>query len=393
MSREFKDIKVSVIIPARNEFPAIVFTVHSILNDLETFLTPAEFEIIIVANCLDDWYQVEKGRRALYGTVDYFSGMGAYWNRVVKFIYDPIAGNHSARNKGVELARGKYVFMSDAHMSYRVGYFKKMIETIDKTDGLVHATIGWMGAYPPDKSCGYQYTVKLGDEIRGTWSNYKLVDDYFYIPMQGHCSLGVKREQFLKFGGYPKYHRCYGGGEFYLDSKWWMFGSRVSVEPEAIGYHLRSSRGYSYHYEDYIHNVLAIGMALGMDGWAERAYFFWLRKHSKETMDRLWAEAKKETEEDRKFIKENSIMSYNDLLVQKPWDKLNDELYGKHNSSLLIFHDTFIPMLKGTPSEELFNKSETQKELSKFIEENLSEHIYKRTKQSEQYVQDVVYKQ
>jgi replicative superfamily II helicase len=109
-------------------------------------------------------------------------------------------------------------------------------------------------------------------------------------------------------------------------------------------------------------------------------------------MDRLWNEAKKETEEDRKFIKEHSIMSYNDLLVQKPWDKLNDELYGKHNSSLLIFHDTFIPMLKGTPSEELFNNSETQKELSKFIEENLSDSIYKRTKQSEEYVQNEVYK-
>ena len=388
--KDIKDIVVSVVIPARNEFPNIVHTVYSIVNDLETFLSPAEFEIIIVANCIDDWYKCERGRRALYGTVDYFCGMGMYWNKVIRFIYDPIAGNHSARNKGADMARGKYLFISDAHMSYKHGFFKQMIETIDKTGGLVHGAIGWLGAYPADKSTGFQYTVKLGDEIRGTWNNYKLADDYFYIPMQGHCCLGVKRDQFMLFGGYPTYHRCYGGGEFYLDSKWWMFGSNVCVEPKAIGYHLRSSRGYTYDYSDYIHNVMAIGMALGMDGWTERAYLNWLRNRPKELMDKLWNEAEKETVEDREFIKKHSIMTYNELIVEKPWDKLNDELYGRHNSSMIVFHDTWLNMIKGTPSEELFNNSETQKELTNFIEDKLSEFIYKR--EHKPNVQDVVYK-
>ena len=59
--KDIKDIVVSVVIPARNEFPNIVHTVYSIVNDLETFLSPAEFEIIIVANCIDDWYKCERG--------------------------------------------------------------------------------------------------------------------------------------------------------------------------------------------------------------------------------------------------------------------------------------------------------------------------------------------
>ena len=370
---------ISVVIPSRNEFPQIVFTVHSIISDLETFLTPAEFEIIIVANCCNDWYNVEKDKRAIKGTVDYLATMGIYANKVLRVIYDPIAGNHSTRNKGALLARGKYVFFSDAHMSYKIGSFKKMIEAIDKTGGIVHAAIGWLGAYPPSSSTGYQYTIKLGDEIRGTWNNYQLAQEYFYIPLQGHCCLGVNRKQFLEFGGYPEYHRCYGGGEFYLDMKWWMFGSTVCVEPNAIGYHLRSSRGYSYHYEDLMHNIFLIGHALGIEDWAERSYFNWLRNHSKETLDKLWSEAEKEAKEDKEFILQKRVKSFNELLVEKPWNKLNDELHGRHNGSMLIYHDSWLPLIKGTEAEELYNNSQLQKDLEKFINNNLSQYVFRRT--------------
>jgi len=368
---------VSVILPIRNEFPAVTFTVQSIINDLETFLEPAEFEIIIVANCCDDWYGIEKGRRACGGSVDYLMPRGMYWNRVLRVIQDPIAGNHSTRNHGVELARGKYVFFSDGHMSYKKGFFQRMIRAIDKTGGMVHGTIGWLGAYPVGPSMGYQYTIKLGEEIKGTWNNYKLADDYFHIPLQGHCCLGCTRSQFIEFDGYPKYHRCYGGGEFYLDMKWWMFGSNVSVDPQAIGYHLCAPRGYSYNHDDYIHNVLAIGMALGMDDWVERAYINWCRKGRPEVMQRLWDEAKKETEEDKKFISDKAVKSMNELLIERPWDKLNDKLHGKHNSAMLIFHPTWIPLIKGTPAEKMYNESEGQKRLDKFIWENLKEYVYK----------------
>ena len=62
---------VSVIIPDRNEFPQIVFTIQSIINDLETFLSSEEFEIIIVANCCNDEIYP---KRALGSTTDYLMG-------------------------------------------------------------------------------------------------------------------------------------------------------------------------------------------------------------------------------------------------------------------------------------------------------------------------------
>jgi glycosyltransferase involved in cell wall biosynthesis len=379
MSTQHTPPLVSVVIPARNEFPQIAFTIQSIINDLETFLKPNEFEIIICANCCNDWYGQPKDKRAGGGTVDYLMPRGIYWNRMLRVIYDPIAGNHSTRNKGALLARGKYLFFSDGHMSYKRGYFQRMIRAIDETGGLVHGTIGWLGAYPPGISMGYQYTIKLGEEIKGTWNNYRLTeDDYFYVPMQGHCCLGVLREQFLKFDGYPAYTRCYGGGEFYIDMKWWMFGSTVCVDPQAIGYHLCAPRGYSYNHDDYVFNVLAIGTALGMEGWTERAYLNWLRRGNLATMERLMTEAKRVTKEDRKYISKKAVKSVDDILLERPWDVLNDAKHGKHNGSMLIFHDTWLHLIKGTPAEELYNKSELQKKLATFIEERLPEFIYKR---------------
>lgn len=371
-------MKLSVVLPSRNEFPQIAFTIYSIVHDLETFLDHKDFEVIIVNNCSDD--EVFP-RRGMGGTVDYLMARGMYWNGMLRVVYDPQAGNHSARNKGVEAARGDYIFISDAHMAYNVGFFKSMLKTCEESGGLVHATINWMGAYPPTQ-VGYQYTIKLGEEIKGTWSNYLVGDgkDWFYIPAQGHCSVMVRKDQFLDFGGYPLYHRTYGGGEFYLDMKWWMFGSTVAVDPKAMGYHLACGRGYTYSHDDYIHNVLYIGKALGMDDWTERAYINWLRHHDKETMTRVMSEAEEEANRgERKFIEKRRAKTFNEVIVERPWDKLNDTKFGNHNSGLLVYHDSIIPLFQeNEASKEAWENAKYKDQLDKFINENLSEFVYRR---------------
>ena len=133
------DLLLSVIIPARQEFPNIVHTFHAIMNCIEADgIDPKEVEIIIVNNTSEPWNDpkfdwTKPGDR---GTVEYLMPRGGYWSRTLRVLYDPIAGNHSARNKGAKMARGKYLFFSDAHMSYKPGFFKLMLETIEKTKGM-----------------------------------------------------------------------------------------------------------------------------------------------------------------------------------------------------------------------------------------------------------------
>ncbi len=382
----YEDIILSVVIPARNEFPNIAHTVHSIINAWESDgYSYKDLEIIIVDNCSDEKSIDERyyTHPLDFGTSSYLEGRGIYVSRLLRTHIDPIAGNHSARNKGAEMARGKYVFFSDAHMSYGQNFFKRMMKATDESGGLVHAAIGWMGGYPSrGGTTGMQYTLKLGEEIKGTWAPYVVVPDkWFYIAAQGHCSVMCNRRQFLDFGGYPKYHRSYGGGEFYLDMKWWMFGSSVVVVPNAVGYHLKSYRGYTWFHDDYIHNIYNIGYALDMDEWVERAYFNWIRNGRKEFHDQMLKEAKKEMKEDREYIKKRRVKTFNQIFIGSPWDKLNDKKHGKHNSSKMVMHDTWLVNNLRTARKEIqdmYDKSPLQKKLTKMIEEELVDVVYKR---------------
>lgn len=380
------DLLLSVIIPARNEFPNIVHTVHSIINCLEgDGFTYNQFEIIIVNNCSTDYNDpkhdwTKPGDR---GTTEHLMPRGIYHSRVLRVLYDPIAGNHSARNKGARIARGKYLFFSDAHMSYAPGAFKYGLQACEESGGIAHMGIAWMGGYPQHPtSVGTQYTLKLGEEWKGTWATYRPWDTskgWFYIAAQGHCSLFVNRKQFLDFGGYPDVHRTYGGGELFTDMLWWIFGSSVVVEPRAVGYHLASSRGYSYNHDDYISNVLSCAYALGCDDWRERTYINYLRKADKKKMDMIMARGPVEMGERRREIERRRVCTFNDLLIKRPWDAGNMTRGGAKNSSILVFHDTWLPLLEGHPiAKKAYEESLYQKELEVFINTHLSPHVYKR---------------
>lgn len=379
------DLLLSVIIPARNEFPNIVHTVHSILNCWEgDGFTHEQIEIIIVNNCSTDYAdpKYDYAKPGDRGTTEHLMPRGIYHSRVLRVLYDPIAGNHSARNKGARIARGKYLFFSDAHMSYAPGAFKFGIQAAEASGGLVHMGIAWMGGYPQHPtSVGTQYTIKLGEEWKGTWATYRPWDNskgWFYIAAQGHCSVFANRKQFLDFGGYPEIHRTYGGGEFFINMLWWMYGSSVVCEPRAVGYHLASSRGYSYDHDDYISNVLNCSYALGCDDWRERTYLNYLRRGRQEVMDALMARSPVEMGERRREIEKRRICTFNDLLVQRPWDKKNVEKGGTSNSSLLVYHHTWIKGLDNYPKvKEMYENSMLQKELADFILKNLHDNIYK----------------
>ncbi|MBI2110672.1 glycosyltransferase family 2 protein [Candidatus Woesearchaeota archaeon] len=372
-------LKLSVIIPARNEFPNVVHTIYSVINCLEADgFTKDEWEIIIVDNgSTDNRFWPQTGTK---GTTSYLFPRGIFWSRQLRVLYDPICGNHSARNKGAKIARGEYLYFSDAHMAFRPGFFKSMIQTCKDTGGLVHGSVQWMGAYPPHSGgMGYGYTFKLGEEWKMTWNNYKVADTAFAVAGQGHWGVMVNRDQFLDFGGYPDIHRTYGGGEVFVDCLWWMLGSSVVTDPNAIGYHLSSGRGYTYHHDDYVHNIFNCGFALGADDWIERAYINYMRRGRQEVLARMLAESKIEMADRRKTIDKRKKMTFNELIVNKPWDKWNQEKHGNTNSSMLIYHWSWLELLEQSPDyvKEAFKNSVYQKQLAEFIEDKLSLCIYK----------------
>ena len=69
-------MKLSVIIPARNEWPNIIHTLYSIVHCLEADgFTYKDFEIILIDNCSDDR---EDPRTANSGTTNYVMPLEPY---------------------------------------------------------------------------------------------------------------------------------------------------------------------------------------------------------------------------------------------------------------------------------------------------------------------------
>lgn len=360
--------EISIVISARNEFPNIAHTVHSIISDLEIAGygykagEPPKFEIIIADNGSEDrtveFFTYSKSYSSPSGLER--SPRGMITNGYLKYVFDPIMGNVSARNTGTRWARGKYLFFCDAHIALRPGTFTHMIEAIDKYGGIVHPVIEWMGAYPPKG--GYQYSLKLGEKFWGTWNRLKVSDEPFFIPMSGHCMLGMLRQQFLDFHGYNDFFRVYGGGETYLDLKWWMFGSNSVVVPKAMVYHLSAGRGYSYKMDDLIHNMALSAYLIGGMKWWERILITYINKPgtNHEYVKKLCNEALEEGKDDRDFILANQKLEFETVLGAKPWDIGNDKVFGKHLSSMVVFED-WLERLTDPEALEIFKNSQYQK--------------------------------
>lgn len=356
---------ISVIIGARNEYPQIVMTVCNLMEDMHSSGIE-KWEIIIQDNGSTDetsrffgWKPIEKGYRWKYEP----SPRGLIAEDRLRIFYDPVLSNVGTRNKGVLNARYENIIFADAHIIVRPGTIKSIVSTLNDFGGIIHAAVSWMGASSDNPQPGYQYSYKVGEKIWGTWNKAQVAQTPFYIPLCGHCFLAVKKKEFIEKRGYPYAQRVYGGGEPYLDTKWWMTGSTSVCDPNALVYHLSAGRGYSWHNIDLIHNMLLVSYILGGEEWIDRIYITYLNKPgtSHELLTQLYNEAKAEGEEDKKWLDENKIMTFEELLglnysrdlpeekgdwwcercekrgrpdphVMRPWDKLNDELHGTHRS-------------------------------------------------------------
>jgi glycosyltransferase involved in cell wall biosynthesis len=367
---KINDVGVSIVIGARNEYAQVAMTIANLMENMyASGIT--KWEIILCDNGSEDetsrffaWKPINKGTGGQYAHLGSrwayeYSPRGLVYEDRLRIFFDPIFSNVGTRNKGVEKARYKLIIFSDAHIIVRKDAIYNICETLLKFGGVVHGAISWMGASSDNPQAGLQYTYKVGEKIWGTWIKTKVADTPFYIPLCGHAFMGVLKDEFLAKRGYPKAQRVYGGGEPYLDTKYWMTGSTSMMDPRALVYHLSAGRGYNWNNQDLIYNMLLVSYILGGDEWIDRIYITYLNKHGSNEpfMTFLYNQAKKDGQEDKDWLDENKIMTFEELLaLGKPndctkctkrgvpdphpmriWDIKNDELHGTHRSFVQEF--------------------------------------------------------
>lgn len=373
---------VSIVISARNEFPNIVFTITNLMNDLDLCgITKYEF-LIIDNGSLDKtstFWGYKDSNTSPSGLEE--AKRGLLHEGTLRIIFDPIMSNVGARTKGSEFARFENIIFADAHIAVAPYTIGRSLETLEKYKGVVHAPVAWMGASSKNPRAGLQYSYKLGEKFWGTWNFAQVADQPFYIPITGHCWLAVKKDQFLAFRGYNTNFRVYGGGEPYLDTKYWLLGSNVMVDPRTLVYHLSAGRGYFWDQADLIHNQMLCAYTVAGEKWSERLLIAYLDKNGtdKEYVKKLYREALDEGKEDREWILANSKYSFDQVLGFDPlteekckkrdcksehslrlWDLRNEELHKNHLSFVAVF-DEWLERLTNPEAVEFYKNSPYQK--------------------------------
>lgn len=373
---------VSIIIGARNEFPQIAMTITSLMEDMSTSGI-TKWEFIIMDNGSEDettrffaWKPNEKGERWKYQ----YSPRGLVYENRLRIFFDPVLSNVGTRNRGVTKAKYKNIIFSDAHIIVKPGSVLAVVESLVKYGGIVHAPISWMGASSVNPDPGYQYSYKVGEKIWGTWNRAKVSDSAFAVPICGHAFLAVRKDEFIQMRGYPYGQRVYGGGEPYLDTKYWMCGSHSLMEPRALVYHLSAGRGYNWHSNDLKYNMFLVSYILGDRRWADRIMITYMNQAGTNhaLLKHMYDEALRDGEEDKKWLDENKLMTFEECLgldkeelirmsgingnayfdpgmhddwyctkctkrgsgdphVMRPWDKWNDTHNGTHRSFVQEF--------------------------------------------------------
>jgi len=250
--------KLSIIIPCRGLASELWFTLQSLaFDDLD------DVEILVVDN---------EGNRDVQRVCLEFGAPVRYVLAIdVKSPYYP-------RNVGARIAKGEWLLFLDAHVLLNPG----AIDTIKSRicpgavlDGacyppmsMVHFPVGFRN----QKTWYGHYKLTLEKDFWGTWGPTVILGSG---PVQKIGATGIwafltRKADWEAVGGFNPNFTGYGGGEVYLQLKYWRMGGQVLLDPAIWGVHWSAPRTYAANWRDRIRNV-------GIGGTAVVGPSFWKR--------------------------------------------------------------------------------------------------------------------
>lgn len=317
---------LSIIIPARNEHPAATFTLQRIWDELEG--SGLDWETILVDNLSEDktskflvnrmWHSV--GRHKI---VEY-KERGSCWG---------------ARNAGLSVAEGRFIFLFDAHVLVSSAIFDRQLECFNAHPSatILYTPVVWMADSRKHTAYGYNLGKNNGHmrtKFWGSWTKQKRSEDPYRIPMSGTAGIAIRREFLERIGGWPKGMSVYGGGEQWISLLCWMLGGECWIDPRTYLYHLADSRKYSHDgngkstSDGHFFNKCLVAYALGGEDWWAHIHDWtvspenphaWKQPYH-EGARRLADEAKDAGEPYRTFVAENAVFTLDEILEREPWN-------------------------------------------------------------------------
>ena len=169
----------------------------------------------------------------------------------------PGLGVARARNLGASHASGDVILFADAHVRAPEGWH------IPVTDALRDERVGAVapGIYSltdPERR-GFGMSV-AGPDLRVPWLR-KAGSAPYPVPVLPGGFLAMRRETYLRTGGYDPGMRQLGGNDAELSCRLWLSGYEQKVVPELeVGHLFRSAAPYPAKWVALLHNRLRMAL-------------------------------------------------------------------------------------------------------------------------------------
>jgi len=316
-------MKLSVIISNRNDVSMLAVTVRSCIEALKA--VSGGGEVVVVDNSDEKFYEMVK------------SALPSKYieEGKIQLIRQDFPCLFTARELGAERAKGQYIACLDSHMLVGYNMFKDMVDFMnshrdDPKLGFGHAPIGW--AHQHESRAKHDRDVtscELGD-----WNTlYDVERKITWKGMPWIC----RRNWFLRtLGGYGALSAnkvSWGGGDILIGTKPWLLGFENWAIPTSPGIHIgpfpnvdgKDGNKYRVYAKSGEYPTLTgYLVALYVLGGVEAV------KRNTQAIEKNWpwfsvvkylGLAKTLGGVDRKRLLQSQVMSFEEYLKNKPWEK------------------------------------------------------------------------
>lgn len=330
--------KVSIIISNRNDTAMLAVTIRSCLEELRPLGAAGE---IIIADNSD---------RAVYKKLTSILPLGYCRDKTLRIYHQEFPCLFSARELAIEKALGKYIICLDSHMLVGRDSILNLVNFMDRraddpTLAFAHAPISWIHQHEQNAKHDRDMSV---NEL-GNWNiAYKEERTITWKGMPWIC----RRDWFLDkdkglngYGALAQHRVSWGGGDMHIGVKPWLLGFKNWAVPTTPCFHIGpfprlSGNGSNPHIvdstkgtQDYKYRLYSSsGNFPHTFGFLVSCYVLGgepMMKRNEEAITqrfgrfldvkKWWSKAIELGKDEKQWLDERKIMTFEQLLEQQPW--------------------------------------------------------------------------
>jgi hypothetical protein len=335
--------KVSVIISNRNDTVMLAVTVRSALEALKAIDAPGN---VIIADNSD---------QHIYDLLDSFIPIKYSMEGKVKILRQPFPCLFTARELAASHSDADYILCVDGHVLFGHHMIKDLVSFMDfkvndPTVAFAHAPISW--AHQHESRAKHDRDM-TSNEL-GPWGKaYNSCRTITWKGMPWIC----RREWFLDkdkglngYGALSQHTISWGGGDMHIGVKPWLLGFKNWAVPTSPAIHIgpfpkldtvkgdKNSTQVStdpYRYRlwatsgNYPHSIgfLVSCYILGGESMMERNKATIVSRFGRYIdVDKWWDTAKQLGQEEKTWLDERKVMSFEELLKTAPWNAVSSKI-------------------------------------------------------------------